>query len=223
MELSEKTIAILNNFKTIQSNMVFHPGNGIATLADARNIAASATIDIDVPTEFGIFDLSEFLATLNLVDNPKLNLKKDHALVESTSGLSRIKYFFSDPEMLTAPQKMMAMPSEDVTFILDESTLNRLKRAASTLGHETLVITPSNGALELSVCDLENSTSNVFSIDVAGTFEGEFKFVMNIDNLKVMATDYDVTISKKLISHFKSRNKDLPVEYWIAMEKASEA
>lgn len=221
MQLSEQTLEVLNNFKTIQPNIVFREGSVLKTMADAKNVMASADIDIGIPSEFGIYDLSEFLATLNLVDSPVLDLKKDHALVRSTSGRSRIKYYFSDPDMLTSPAKDIKMPSTEVSFMLDVDTLSKLKKAAATLGHEMLTITPSDGALELSVCDIENSTSNAFSIDVAGQFEGDFRFVMNMNNLKLMMTDYDVTISKKLISNFISRDPNTPVQYWVALEKSS--
>jgi hypothetical protein len=42
---------------------------------------------------------------------------------------------------------------------------------------------------------------------------------MVIGNLKMLPGDYTVSISSKLISHFKNAN--LPVEYWIALEKTS--
>jgi len=189
MQLSDQTLNILSNFKTIQPNIVFREGNVIKTMADAKNIMATAKIDMEIDQEFGIYDLNEFLATLNLVDSPALDLKKDHAVIRSTSGRSRIKYFFSDPDMLTSPSKDISMPSSEVTFVLDADTLSKLKKAAATLGHETMTITPTDGALELSVVDPENSTSNAFSIDLAGEFEGDFKFVMNLNNLKLMHTD----------------------------------
>jgi len=225
MQLSEQTLNILHNFKTIQPNIVLRPGNVIKTMAEAKNIVASAKLEMDVDKEVGIYDLVEFLATLNLVDSPELDMKDDHAVVRSTSGRSRIKYYFSDPEILTSPTKDIPMPSEEVSFVLDADTLGKLKKAAQTLGHEVMTISPSQGALELSVCEIGNATSNAFSIDIAGEFSDtdNFKYVMKLDNLKVMPVDYDVTISKKLISKFVSRDPQTPVEYWIALEKTSEA
>lgn len=222
MKLSDQTFNILQNFKTIQPNIVFSKGSTLKTMADAKNIMASADIDIAFDQEFGIYDLNEFLATLNLVDSPELDLHRDHAVIRSTSGRSRIKYFFSDPDMLTSPSKEIQMPSSEVKFMLDADTLGKLKKAAATLGHETMTIAPADGALELSVIDPSNSTSNAYSIDVAGEFEGSFKFVMNLNNLKLIPVDYDVVISKKLISNFVSRDPQTPVKYWIAMEKTSE-
>lgn len=223
MQLSEQTINILNNFKTIQSNIVFTEGNVLRTMADAKNIMASVKIDTDISQEFGIYDLGEFIATLNLVDKPELDLKKDHTVIRSTSGRSRIKYFFSDPDILVSPTKEIKMPPADVKFTLDVDTLSKLKKAGATLGHDMLVITPDDGALILTVCDPKNSTSNNFSIDIAGEFDGDFSFVIDMNNLKLMMTDYDVSISKKLISSFVSKDPSIPVTYWIALEKSSEA
>jgi hypothetical protein len=231
MELSEQTINVLNNFKTIQANVVFREGNTINTMSSAKNIMAEAKLDIDIPSEFGIYDLNEFLGTLNLVDSPKLDLKDEYALIQSTSGRSRIKYYFAAPELLIHPTKTIKMPSTEVKFKLDEATLSRLKRAAATLGHETLEITPdrsgnelSQNVLNLRVCDIENSTSNDFSIDVASDdFEGDFKFHISLNNLKLMAVDYEVSISKKLISNFNSLDPNVPIQYWIALEKTSKA
>ena len=225
MQLSEQTLNILHNFKTIQPNVVLRPGNVIKTMAEAKNIVASATVDMDIDKEVGIYDLNEFLATLNLVDSPELDLKDNYAVVRSTSGRSRIKYYFSDPDILTSPTKDIPMPSEEVSFVLDADTLSKLKKAASTLGHEVMTISPSQGVLELSVTEIDNSTANAFAIDVAGTFDegSNFRYVMNLNNLKVLPVDYDVTISKKLISKFVSRDPQTPVQYYIALEKSSTA
>lgn len=69
--------------------------------------------------------------------------------------------------------------------------------------------------------DSKDATSNVFSIDVEGTYpEGaEFNFILNVNNLKVVNEDFTVNISKKLISQFKSQQSEL--EYFIALEKTS--
>jgi hypothetical protein len=221
MKLSEKTIDVLNNFKTIQPNMVFNEGNVLATMADAKNILSSVELEDKFESKFGIYDLNEFLATLDLVDSPNIDLKKDHAVISAQSGRSKVKYYFSDPDMLVHPTKDIKMPSTEVSFVLDVGTLGKLKKAAATLGHDFLFIKPSDGVLELSVTDPENSTSNVFTLEVPGEFEGAFSFVLNLNNLKLMNVDYDVEISKKLISQFTSKETDLPIKYWIALEKTS--
>ena len=113
------------------------------------------------------------------------------------------------------------MPEADVSFTLDNDTLNKLKRAASTLGHEDVSITPGGGGiLSLSVVDNENSTSNTYSIDIDGEYtSSDFNFVIKISNLKILPGDYEVKLSRKLITEFK--HKELNVRYWIAVEKTS--
>ena len=122
--------------------------------------------------------------------------------------------------MLTAPSKTITMPEADVSLMLDSSTLSKLKRAASALDNSKISISPKDGILEVSVVDPANATSNTYSIVIDGEYtESNFTFVFDINNLKIIDGDYEVKISKKLISSFV--NKNMGVQYWIALEKSS--
>lgn len=220
MELSENTLSVLRNFSTINQNVMFRQGNVLKTMSEARNVLASATLDAELPQDFGIYDLNEFIGVLGLVDTPRLKFESEYVTIGDSTGRTKIKYFFSPEETLTAPTKDITMPDGEVRFTLDEDTLNKIKRAASTLGHTELSITGKNGVLSLTVVENQNSTSNAFTIDIDGEFgDAEFNFVLSISNLKILSGDYDVQISSKLISNFK--HKELPVQYWIALEKTS--
>jgi len=221
MELKESTLSILKNFAGINPNIVIAEGNTLKTITEAKNVLAQATVEENFPKTVGIYDLNEFLGVLNLVDVPQLSFDDDYAVVTDSSGRSKVKYFFSDIEMLTTPSKSITMPSEDVKFYLDAGTLSKLKRASSTLGHTEVSVKPAgSGVIELSIVDSQNVTSNTFSIEVDGEYtEDNFNFVLNINNMKIIDGDYDVTISSKLISNFV--NKGVPIQYWIALEKSS--
>jgi hypothetical protein len=220
MELKDETLSVLKNYASINPNIVIQQGNTIKTMTEARNVLSSATLSEDFPQEFGIYDLNEFLGVINLVGEPRLKFETDYVVVTDSSNRSRVKYFYSDPEMLTTPTKDVKMPPADVSFLLDNDTLGRIKRAASTLGHSELSIKGKDGVLSLSVVDSQNATSNAFSIDVSGDFtDDNFNFIFNIANLKMIPGDYEVGISSKLISHFV--NKEMGIEYWIALEKTS--
>ena len=221
MELSENTLQVLKNFSTINQNVIIRSGNTIKTISEARNVLATAVVDVEFPQDVGIYDLNEFLGVLSLVDTPRLKFEDEYVTVGDSTGRSKVKYFFSPEETLTTPQKDIKMPEGDVKFMLDNDTLNRLKRATSALGHSEVSISGNNGVLSLSVVDSQNSTSNAFSIDIDGEYptDASFNFVIGITNLKILPGDYDVEISSKLISCFK--HKDLNVKYWIALEKTS--
>lgn len=221
MELSSRTVDILRNFASINPNIVVSEGNTLKTMSIAKNLVAKAVIEETFPTTFGIYDLSEFLSVINLVDNPTIEFGENNCSVRDGSGLSSVRYFYSDPEMLTAPKKDIVMPSTDVQFLLTNDTLSKIKRAAAALGHDEINIRPSNGAIEIAVVDSADSTSNSFSITVDGTYpEGaDFNFVMNVGNLKLIGEDYEVSVSNKLISNLQSTQSE--TEYFIALEKSS--
>jgi len=182
---------------------------------------ATASLETEFPQDFGVYDLNEFIGVLSLVDGPRLSFEEECVTIGDSTGRSKVKYFFSPEETLTTPTKNINMPDADVKFTLTADTLNKLRRAASTLGHTEVSITGNNGVLSLSVIDGQNSTSNAFSIDIDGEYnrDAKFNFVLNISNLKLLAGDYEVEISSKLISKFA--HKEVNVSYWIALEKTS--
>ena len=221
MELSENTLNVLKNYSGINPNMMIRSGNTIKTISEARTVLSTAVVDANFPKDFGIYDLNEFMGVLSLVDTPRLNFEDEYVVVNDSTGRSKVKYFYSSEDTLTTPQKDITMPNADVKFKLDNETMNRLKNAASTLGHSEISITGSDGVLSLSVVDSQNKTSNAFSIDIDGEFDNDakFNFVLSTNNLKILPGDYEVSISSKLISQFNHTSLD--VKYWIALEKTS--
>ena len=222
MIISNDTLNVLKNFATINPNLVFKPGQELKTIAESKTIMASAKIVEDFPQEFGVYDLNEFLSVYSLIDNPTVEFE-DKAMVISSGNVNqqKIKYFFSSPEILTTPQKDIAMPEPEVGFTLEEDTLNQIRKAAAVLGHNELSIKGNNGVLTASVADTRDATSNVYSIEIDkdNSCKNEFDFVVNIPNLKLLPGDYFVSISSKLISNWTNNN--YPAEYFIALEKES--
>ena len=133
MELSENTIQVLKNFASINPNIVIKQGNTLKTISEAKNVLASAAILEDIPQDFGIYDLNQFLNVLGLVDSPRLDFQKDYVVIGDSTGRTEIKYFYSDIDMLTSPSKDITMPSVEISFLLDNETINKIKRASSVL------------------------------------------------------------------------------------------
>lgn len=219
MKLSENTINLLKNFAGINPNIVFKPGSSIATIAEAKNIMASATIAESFPQGFGIYDLNEFLSTLALVENAELTFNEDSVLINS--GAISIQYFYSSENVLTSPSKAVSMPNPEVTFVLSQNTLDKLRKASAVLGYSNLEIMGANGKIVINLSDAKNPSANKYSIVVDGSNEckNSFSFVVVIGNLKMISGDYTIQISSKLISHLK--HTTLPVEYYVALEKTS--
>ena len=221
MELCENTLDVLRNFSSINQNIMIRSGNNIKTMSVTRNMIATADVSEQFTKDFGIYDLNEFIGVLGLVDTPNLTFEDDFVIVQDSTGRSKIKYFYSAEETLTTATKDVKMPEADCKFTLDNSTLNKLKKAAATLGHKEVSIQAKDGVLSMSIVEKQNATSNAFSIDIDGEFKQDavFNFIIDIANLKILPGDYDVEISSKLITQFK--NKEIPLTYWIALEKSS--
>jgi len=222
MNISENTMQILKNYGTINPNFIARKGNTITTVSEAKNILSSCNIEEQFEQDMGIYDLNEFLNVLSLVDQPKLDMEEKWCTVKDATGRSKVKYFFTDSEMLTAPTEKMIENASNMTdfaatFDLDNETLSKVKRAAGALGHSSMKIEWINDSIQLTVFDTENPTSNSFTIEVPGSAESNGNWVININNLKIVPGDYEVKVSNKNISNFIHKEK--PIQYWIALEK----
>jgi len=218
MKLSDKTLTLLKNFSSINQSILFKQGNKIRTISVMKNILAEAVVSEEFPKDFGIYDLNEFLNGLSLYKNPELDFTNDGFILMKDEKM-RSKYFFADPNVIiTPPEKGISIPSEDVFFTLDTQQLNTVLKAASVHQLPDLCIVGEEGTVRLVVTDKKNETSNDVSM-VVGETEDVFNFNFKVENIKIIPGTYDVTISRKLISQFSSKNYDL--QYYIALEPDS--
>jgi len=184
-----------------------------------KNILAEATIEDDFPRDFGIYDLNQFLNGLALHENPELDFTNDNYVV-IREGRTRSNYFFSDPSLIvTPPEKSIVLPTEDVAFKLNTQQLDRLLKAASVYQLQDLSAVGEYGVVKIMVRDKKNDTSNDFSV-VVGETESKFSFNFKVENIKILPGSYDVTVSRKLLSRWVSRDYDLT--YYIALEPDSD-
>ena len=218
MKLSEKTLTLLKNFSNINQSILFKQGSSLRTISVMKNILAEATIDEDLPTDFGIYDLGQFLNGLALHTRPELDFQNE-GYVYIKEGRMRSKYFFADPKVIvTPPEKEITLPSEDVSFTLSTDQLDKLLKAAGIYQLPDLSVVGRNGVVKIQVRDRKNDTSNDFAITVGET-DDTFSFNFKVENIKILPGTYDVVVSKKLLSRFTSQNYNL--KYYIALEPDS--
>ena len=218
MKLSEKTLTLLKNFSNINQSILFKQGSSLRTISVMKNILAEATIDEDLPTDFGIYDLGQFLNGLALHTRPELDFQNE-GYVYIKEGRMRSKYFFADPKVIvTPPEKEITLPSEDVSFTLSTDQLDKLLKAAGIYQLPDLAVVGKNGVVKIQVRDKKNDTSNDFAITVGET-DDAFEFNFKVENIKILPGTYDVVVSKKLLSRFTSQNYNL--KYYIALEPDS--
>ena len=220
MKINQNTLDILKNFSEINTNILIKPGTELSTISTMRNIFAKATIAEAFDSEFGIYDLNEFLAVVSSLNKPELNLQDKFMTISAEGSKSKVKYFYSDPSVIVSPTKEVNMPEADVSFSLSQANLTQLQKMAAILKTPDLALEGTKGGnIVLKVCDKKNDTSNNFDIVVGENATADYTFYFKVENMKMISGDYDVSVSSKSISHFK--NTKLPIEYWIALEPDS--
>ena len=218
MKLSESPLTLLKNFSNINQSILFKQGKSLRTISVMKNILAEATINEELPKDFGIYDLNQFLNGLSLHNNPDLDFENDNFVVIK-EGRSRSKYFFADPNVIVKPpEKSIELPTEDVSFELKTEQLDKLLKAAGIYQLPDLAVIGENGVVKLVVRDKKNDTSNDYAV-VVGETEGNFVFNFKVENIKLIPGSYDVVVSQKLLSKFTCREHDLT--YYIALEPDS--
>ena len=217
MKLSEQTVAILKNFSAINQNLIIKQGSEISTVSAMKNIVASAKVEESFPVEFAIYDLNEFLSALSLFEKPDLDFQENYVVItEAGSKGKSLKYWYSEPSVVTTPSKEVTMPSSEVKFPLQSNVLSEVQKAAAVIGAPDMVLEDD----ELRVTDKKNDTANSYSTSLDTESNGaNYKFWFKVENLKLLPGCYDVEVSSKRISHFQ--NKKLPVGYFIALEPES--
>lgn len=215
MKLSDSTLTLLKNFSNINQSLMFKQGNSIRTISVMKNILAEATIAEELPKDFGIYDLNQFLNGMSLYKDPDLDFDHDKYVV-MREGKSRSKYFFADPNVIVSPpDKTLTLPSSDVCFVLSTQNLDRLLKAASVYQLPDFSAVGEAGVVKLVVRDKKNDTSNDYSI-VVGETNNTFEFNFKVENIKLIPGTYDVVVSKAGLSEFTSKDRDLT--YFIALE-----
>jgi hypothetical protein len=221
MKLSNDTLNILKNFASINSGIVFNQGKTIKTISGNKNILAEATITEEIPVEFGVYDLNNFLTVLSLhKEEPVIDFGDKMAVISGLSGRSRLNYRFCDPTMVVAPPaKPIAMPDPEIAFELSDSDLDWVIRSSSVLSSPNIAVVSDGSKVSLQCFDATNDSASTNTLDVADGNGDRFKMIFKTEALKMIPGSYDVRISSRGVSHFRNKAKDL--QYWITTEAGS--
>ena len=219
MKISDNTIGILRNFSDINANILFKPGKTLSTMSTMKNIMAQADVEEEFESEFGVYDLPEFLRAIDSFQQPvlKFNGTANLKIQDEKSTLSA-RYAFADKSTLRYPSKQISMPDKTVTFSLKNSDYESVKKLYTNLSLPDIAFKGENGKIKLVALDKKNSNSNESSVDIGET-DLEFTAYIKAENMKIIPGDYDVALSKAKIAHFI--NKKVKVQYWIALEADS--
>ena len=112
MKLSDNTLSVLKNFASINSGVVLKSGKTQKTISPEKSILVEATLEDNIPTEFGIYDLNQFLGIVTTLKNPELTFGKD--VVTLDDGELAVTYRGCSANLvITPPDKELVL--KDIT------------------------------------------------------------------------------------------------------------
>ncbi|BCU96350.1 MAG: hypothetical protein CM15mV12_1060 [uncultured marine virus] len=156
MKLSDNTLSVLKNFSTINQSILFKQGTKLRTISVMKNILAEVQLKEELPKDFGIYDLNQFLNGMGLHQSPELDFNNEDTVVIK-EGKMRSKYFFADPQVIvTPPDKPIELPSEDVSFTLAQKLDKLLRQHIYQL--QDLSVIGGEGVVKILVRDKKNDT-----------------------------------------------------------------
>ena len=215
---SKNTLTILKNFSSLNSNLLVKPGKVIKTITPSKNGMAVASIDENFDVEFGIWDLNKFLGVVSLFNNPTFNFEEKSVSIKN-GGDSVVKYYYSEPRLLSVPTKDVNMPTVEVSITLLNKQLAELQKAASVMQLPDFSFIGEEGSpISARVSDLSDPTSNSYDIPVADSaYSGpSFCFNFKMENIKILPGDYKINFAKNVVGEFI--HQSMPLKYWFAME-----
>lgn len=213
MQLTKKTIDVLKNFAGINQGILIKEGDVIKTTSQLKHIVAIAKVDNEFTKEFAIYNLPEFLSTLSMFNNP--DIKFNDKYMEMNKDAAKAKYYYSPANVIvTPPNKEFKAPPPDLTFHLSKDAFASILKASGIMRLEEVKI-DKNGITIFN----SNSTGNQYEIElpVDEITEGA-SAIVKVENLKMIETDYNVSVSTKGVASFVSVDSDL--EYHVQIQVA---
>lgn len=215
MKLSDNTLTILKNFASINSGMVLNAGRTQKTISPQKSILVEATLDDELPSKFGIYDLNQFLGNVTTLKNPELTFKGESVVIDD-GELALTYNACSTNLIITPPDKELVLKSIDVTFNLSNASLQKLLKVAVMNNLPNLTVQGKNGGLYLIIHEKTNDTSNEGSIKIGDYAGNDFTSSFKIDNLKLVPDNYKIEIQTGAFAKFENEVGNL--KYWIALE-----
>ena len=222
MKLSNDTLNVLKNFGNINQGIYFKQGKVLKTVSSGKNILAEVTINEEIPTNFGVYNIHEFLSVISShKETPTFEFSEKTAIIVGNKGRSKTKYRFCEPSMLSLPpENQIKMPDAEISFELSAEDFDWILRSASILGLPNIGVESDGAKIWVTTLDTANDAAHNDALEIKDGNNDKYRIIFKTENItKILPGAYDVRISSKGISHFT--NKKIPLQYWITTEAGS--
>jgi len=216
MKISKEAISVLKNYAQISNNLRIYPGNELTVLSPQQSIFAKAMVPDTFPVDVCIYELNSFLDLLTYMEDQEVEFG-EKSLKISNNG-STFEYRYADPSVIIAPPAGKTIELDSYyTFTLTNAEIIMLNKAIAISNAEIISLKADGSKAMLEV---SNKSRNVTWSKTLGETALTFDGILDVQNFRVVADTYSVTLSKKKFLHFKSENTQTP-QYWLALDPKS--
>jgi hypothetical protein len=223
-KLSKRAISVIENFSKINPSILFRAGDVLRTVSIHTDVFGVAKLDINIPDQFGIGDVSRFLNVIRLYEDPLLNIVDGKTLVIKGKGTKKFKYTL-------APEKTIATLRDDwkgpdleriAQFNLTGQDLIALRKNISVAGLTEVAFNSDGTRLFVEGKKAANPTTDIYSSEIEvnrSTFSHTPFNIVFVDRKinNMIDSDYKVTVMPTIV-RFEST---ADFEYYIAPELIS--
>jgi|FreactTroBogLake_1042271.scaffolds.fasta_scaffold02022_5 hypothetical protein len=230
MEITKQTNELLENLSMINKNFLFNKGKVQRTLNKSKSFMAEVIFDNEIPVEAGIYDLVKVVSGMKTLPNPSLSFAENSLSVIGQD--SEMIFAFTDKSLLDTPKKSISEYSYEFEYSFDLSldkfeqiikyfkVMNRAdhkgsKNKTKSTSFNFLIFEGNGQEIIAQVQESRNLANNVLRIKV-GNSDQVFKFMIDLEQLKLLKDDYTVELSNKKLCKFSCKN--IKASYLIAVE-----
>lgn len=224
IKLSKETVDTLSRvFEVNQSVRLIKDADILKVKSIDGTALVHAPLADKFPRTFNIYDVSEFLSVLKIIDNPILDFSNDSFVeIRSEDGKQKIRYIESDEEYVTSyTDKMPNMGDPDIQIQVSEQQFTSVMKAAKTMKLDFVGFVANGEKVSLSAFKKNNETdndqTNLFSIELMETDETfEMFYKLESQNISVLEGEGDLVfyITKGKISKIETASGKT---FWLAM------
>jgi len=212
MKIHAQTITVLKNFAKINPSIVIEEGNVLKTISNSKTIIAKAHVPTTFDKTFAIYNLDRFISTLSLFENPDLTFEENFVTI--SDGNKTVNYMYTvEQSVLRPPAKDFNIKQVDVSVKLPYEVYKDVEKALNVLALPEILIVGDGENIYIQAADSKNPSGDVYSVKI-GTTEKTFRVVFKQEYIKILPSDYQITISSLGLSHFSGEHS----EYWIGIE-----
>lgn len=217
MIISDRTVALLKNFASINPSIVLKPGKQLSTLSEDGMVYAEAEISEEFPTEIGVHQIKKLvdIFTMDKKQPPTVEWNETEALIKC--GMAETKFVYDDPTLIKYPKAALKESDYLAKFSVEWEDLKKFVKMVVSMKLEKVVIGFDGQQAYLAAINPENPTANAVSF-VLGEEQtnivkrycvdrgiSDFRYLVSTLNVKrLYASDYLIFIYDNRRVDFKN-------------------